>query len=58
MNRQKQLTKNVKEDIHNEVDEIILQCGNLKGDLAIKCFSKAHDFKDEMNEVFKGEVRK
>ena len=46
----------MKEDIQNEINEIILQCGNLKGELGVKCFKEAQDFKDDMREVFEGEV--
>lgn len=48
--------KEVFEDIHRDINRIIKGCGELKGELAVKCFSLTKEFEDDITESFKEEL--
>ena len=56
MNAEDQIIKNTYEDIREEVREVKKLCGNLKGDRAVKCFTEANEFEDDIIDVFSDSV--
>lgn len=56
MNTEKNIVKNTYNDMRNGVRNLKKSCGNMRGELAVKCFTRTNEFEDELIEIFEDEV--